>query len=162
MKKTDVLVIGGSATGLVAAMTAKSNYPDKSVTVIRKEEKVMIPCGIPYIFGSVGSSDNNILPDGGLVKLGVDIMVDEVVSVDEKTKTCKTKSSGELVYEKLIIGTGSVPTIPGWLKGTALKNVFVVPKNKEYLDQLQQKLQDLQKVIVVGAGFIGVEISDEL
>ena len=29
MIKTDVLVIGGSATGLVAAMTAKSNYPDK-------------------------------------------------------------------------------------------------------------------------------------
>jgi len=38
-EKTDVLVIGGSATGLVAATTAKSNYPDKSVTVIRKEKK---------------------------------------------------------------------------------------------------------------------------
>ena len=37
--KTDVLIIGGSATGLVAAMTAKSNYPDKTVTIIRKDEK---------------------------------------------------------------------------------------------------------------------------
>jgi NADPH-dependent 2,4-dienoyl-CoA reductase/sulfur reductase-like enzyme len=35
----------------------------------------MIPCGIPYIYGTVGSSDNNILPDAGLIKLGVDIVV---------------------------------------------------------------------------------------
>ena len=52
--KTDVLVIGGSAAGLVAAMTCKSNYPEKDVTVIRREDKVMIPCGIPYIYGTVG------------------------------------------------------------------------------------------------------------
>jgi len=162
MKKTDVLVIGGSATGLAAAMTAKSNYPDKNVTVIRKEEKVMIPCGIPYIFGTVGSSDNNILPDEGLVKLGVDIMVDEVLEVDAKTKTCKTKSGEELMYDKLIIGTGSLPAVPSWLKGTDLKNVFTIPKNKDCLDQIQQKLQDLQKIVVIGAGFIGVEVSDEL
>ena len=45
-------------------MTTKSNYPDKEVILIRKEEKVMIPCGIPYIFSNVGDSDNNILPDG--------------------------------------------------------------------------------------------------
>jgi Predicted dehydrogenase len=62
MKAVDVLVVGGSATGLVAATTAKSNYPEKSVAVIRKEEKVMIPCGIPYIFNTVGTSNNNILP----------------------------------------------------------------------------------------------------
>ena len=86
MKKTDVLVIGGSATGLVSAMTAKSNYPDKDVTVVRKEEKVMIPCGIPYIFGTVETSDNNILPDQGLIKLGVDILIDEVLSVDVEKK----------------------------------------------------------------------------
>ncbi|MBZ4666720.1 FAD-dependent oxidoreductase [Mahella sp.] len=162
MEKTDVLVIGGSATGLVAAMTAKSNYPDKNVTVIRKEEKVMIPCGIPYIFGTVGSSDNNILPDDGLIKLGVDIIVNEVLEVDAKTKTCKLKSGEELVYDKLIIGTGSLPAVPSWLKGTDLKNVFTIPKNKDYLDQIQQKLQELHKIVVIGAGFIGVEVSDEL
>ena len=38
MKQTDVLIVGGSATGLVAALTAKSNYPDKKVMVIHKEE----------------------------------------------------------------------------------------------------------------------------
>lgn len=162
MKKTDVLVIGGSATGLVSAMTAKSNYPDKNVTVIRKEEKVMIPCGIPYIYGTVGTSDNNILPDGGLINLGVDIIVDEVISVDAKSKTCETKKGASIMYDKLIMGTGSMPVIPGWLKGSALENVFTIPKDKDYLDKIQQQFEGLQKFVVVGAGFIGVEISDEL
>ncbi len=162
MKQTDVLVVGGSAAGLVAAMTAKSNYPDKKVMVIRKEEKVMIPCGIPYIFSSVGSSDNNILPDGGLVNLGVEILVDEVLSIDTKTKTCKIKNSEDVVYDKLILGTGSLPMIPKWLKGTQLENVFTIPKNKVYLDEFHEKLKEFKKIVVIGAGFIGVEVSDEL
>lgn len=162
MKKTDVLVIGGSATGLVAAMTAKSNNPDKSVTVIRKEEKVMIPCGIPYIFGTVDSSDNNILPDGGLIKLGVDIIVDEVLSVDVESKTCKTKAGETLEYDKLIMGTGSMPAVPKWLKGTELDNVFTIPKDKVYLDSFMEKLEGINDIVVIGAGFIGVEMSDEL
>lgn len=162
MKKTDVLVIGGSATGLVAAMTAKSNNPEKSVTVIRKEEKVMIPCGIPYIFGTVKSSDNNILPDGGLTKLGVDIVVDEVISVDSKNKTCRTKGGESFLFDKLIMGTGSLPAIPKWLKGTELENVFTIPKDKIYLDCLMEMLDGIKDIVIIGAGFIGVEMSDEL
>jgi len=162
MKNTDILVIGGSATGLVAAMTAKSNNPDKSVTVIRKEEKVMIPCGIPYIFGTVDSSNNNILPDGGLIKLGVDIVIDEVVSINSEAKTCETKNGESFSYDKLIMGTGSMPAVPKWLKGTELENVFTIPKNKVYLDSLMAKLEGIKDVVVIGAGFIGVEMSDEL
>lgn len=162
MKKTDVLVIGGSATGLVAAMTAKSGNPEKSVTVIRKEEKVMIPCGIPYIFGTVDSSDNNILPDGGLIKLGVDIVVDEVISIDTKSKTCLTKSGESFSYDKLIMGTGSLPAVPKWLKGTELANVFTIPKDKVYLDNLMEMLDGIKDIVIIGAGFIGVEMSDEL
>lgn len=162
MINTDVLVIGGSATGLVAGMTSKSNNPEKSVTVIRKEEKVMIPCGIPYIFGSVDSSDNNILPDAGLIGLGVNIVIDEVISVDTEAKTCKTKSGEEYSYGKLIMGTGSMPAVPKWLKGTDLDNVFTIPKNKVYLDDFHKKMENFKNIVVVGAGFIGVEVSDEI
>ena len=162
MKKTDILVIGGSATGLVAAMTAKSCNPEKSVTVIRKEEKVMIPCGIPYIFGTIDSSDNNILPDGGLIKMGVEIVVDEVLSVNTDAKTCVTKNGKTFSYDKLIMGTGSLPANPKWLKGTDLENVFAIPKNKVYLDAISSKLESFKKIVVIGAGFIGVEVSDEL
>lgn len=161
-RKIDILVIGGSAAGLVAAMTAKTCNPEKSVAVIRKEEIVMIPCAIPYIFSTVGTSDRNVLPDKGLKDLGVDIIVDEVLSVDPKTKTCTARNGGEIQYDKLILGIGSVPAVPGWLKGAELGNVFTIPKDKKYLDSIKEKLQGLKRVVVVGAGFIGVEVSDEL
>lgn len=160
--KTDVFVIGGSAAGLVSAMTAKSNFPEKNVTIIRREEKVMIPCGIPYIFGTVGTSDKNILPDAGLEKLGVNIVIDEVLSVDKDAKKCKTKKGDEYSYEKLIFATGSEPMLMTFIPGYDKENVFTVPKNKVYLDNLKTKFEKMKKVIVIGAGFIGVEISDEL
>jgi len=53
MKKTDVLVIGGSAAGIVTALTGKNQYPEKDFLVIRKEKEVVVPCGIPYIFGTL-------------------------------------------------------------------------------------------------------------
>jgi len=81
MEKTDVLIIGGSAAGIVTALTGKSNYPEKEFLVIRKEEKVMVPCGIPYIFGSLGSSDKNIVPDAVLTNKGIKI---EVVGLKEQ------------------------------------------------------------------------------
>ena len=62
MKNTDVLIIGGSAAGIVTAMTVKGHNPEASVTVIRKEEKVVVPCGIPYIFGSLESSAQDVIP----------------------------------------------------------------------------------------------------
>lgn len=159
--KTDVLVIGGSAAGLVAAMTAKSNFPEKDVTVIRMEEKVMIPCGIPYIYGTTGSTDKNILPDAGLEKLGVNIVVDKVLSVDTETKTLKTAAGTDYEYDKLIFGTGSMPWVPKAITGQELKNVFTVPKNKVYLNDILEAMSEFKKVVVVGAGFIGVEFSDE-
>lgn len=162
MLSTDVLVIGGSAAGFVAAGTAKSNNPEKTVMVVRKEEKVMIPCGIPYIFGTVGTSDKNILPDGGLEKMGVDIRVDEIASVDAEKKVAVTIGGEEISYDKLVFATGSQPAIPKWLKGTELKNVYTIRKDKAYLDELHRELGGLKKIVLVGAGFIGVEVADEL
>jgi len=162
MEKTDVLIIGGSAAGIVTALTGKSNYPEKEFLVIRKEEKVMVPCGIPYIFGSLGSSDKNIVPDAVLTNKGIKIEVDEVISIDQNKKVCITAKGKEINFEKLILATGSIPTIPGWLKGTNLENVFTISKDKIKLDKVFQKIKDCKKIVVIGAGFIGVEMSDEL
>ena len=71
MEKVNILVIGGGASGLQSAISAKSNHPDKSVLVVRQEKQVLVPCGIPYIFGSLHSSDKNIMPDKALLGIGV-------------------------------------------------------------------------------------------
>ena len=73
MKETDVLVIGGSAAGMVVALTGKSTYPDKSFTMIKKQKDVMVPCGIPYIFGTLDASQQNIMPvDTMMEKSGIE------------------------------------------------------------------------------------------
>ncbi len=162
MEKIDVLVIGGSAAGLTAAMTAKANAPEKRVMVIRKEEQVMIPCGIPYIFGSLNSSNENILPDQGLINLGVEIKIGVVDEISRDQNQITTVAGDTIGFDKLIIATGSLPFIPGWLKGSDLNNVFTVPKNKAYLDKLSTSLDSCRNIVVIGAGFIGVEISDEI
>jgi len=159
---TDVLIIGGSAAGIVAAITAKDRYPKKDVTIIRKESKVMVPCGIPYIFGSLQNSEQNVMQDKMILDKGIKIIVDEVLSVDKKNATCKTKINGNIGYERLIFATGSTPKVPTWLKGHHLDNVFVIPKNKTYLDKLHQNLKDKNNIVIIGGGFIGIEMADEL
>ena len=162
MKKTDVLVIGGSAAGIVTALTGKNQYPEKDFLVIRKEKEVVVPCGIPYIFGSLESSSQNVIPDVGLEKAGINLIIGEVIEIDPENKTCLLADGEKVGYEKLVLAIGSIPVKPNWLNGKELDNVFTVPKDKEYLDRLIRKLQDKQKIVVIGGGFIGVEISDEL
>jgi len=162
MEKTDVLVIGGSASGIVSAVTGKSNYPKKDFMVVRKERQVVVPCGIPYIFGSLDSSEKNLIPDAVLNNAGVKVKVDEAVSINRKERICKTADGTEISYDKLIFATGSTPKVPKWLKGTDLENVFTIPKDKNYLDNVLNIIKGLKKVVVIGGGFIGVEVSDEL
>ncbi len=162
MEQIDVLVIGGSAAGIVAATTARSFYPDRKVTLIRKEEKVLVPCGIPYMFGTLGGSEKNVVPDQVLSGTGVDLVVGEAVSIDQEKKTCSLADGSVLQFEKLVLATGSTPVQPGWLSGTDLENVFFIPKNKEYLDNQSIEFESCNKVVVIGGGFIGVEMADEL
>ncbi len=53
MKKTDLLVIGGSAGGILSATMARKAYGEINITVIRDTDAVMVPCGIPYIYGTL-------------------------------------------------------------------------------------------------------------
>jgi len=160
--KTDVLVIGGSAAAISAATTGKSFYPDKDFLVLRKEEKVMVPCGIPYIFGTLESSEQNVVPDKGLLDAGIKLKIDEAVSLDLENKTCLTADNTEIQFDKLVLATGSSPKVPAWLKGADLENSFTIPKNKVFLDQMMVNCSLREKIVVLGGGFIGVEMADEL
>jgi len=160
MGKTDILVIGGSAAGLTAAITARRHYPDKKITLIRKEKLVPIPCGIPYVFGTVGSPDKNLIPDTPLEKNKVDFMIDDVTELDREKRAVKTASGETITYDKLVIATGSLPMMPP-IPGFDKKNVFPVYKDVNHLEKMQDVVASSRKIAVVGGGFIGVEFSDE-
>ncbi|MGI6321724.1 MAG: FAD-dependent oxidoreductase [Bacteroidales bacterium] len=163
MKTTDVLVIGGSAAGMVAALTGKSTYPQKSFTLVKKQKEMMVPCGIPYIFGTLDTVDQNIMPvDNMMAKAGVESIVGEVISINKENKTVELTGGETIKYDKLMLATGSVPIKPKWLTGVDKDNVFTIPKDKVYLAGMKEKLSSCKKVVVIGAGFIGVEFSDEL
>ncbi|HOW41407.1 MAG TPA: FAD-dependent oxidoreductase [Bacteroidales bacterium] len=163
MKTTDVLVIGGSAAGMVAALTGKSSWPKKNFILVKKQKEMMVPCGIPYIFGTLSCSDQNLMPvDAMLEKAGIESIVDEVVKINKEIKTVDLASGETIQYDKLVLATGSMPVKPKWLAGGDKENVFVIPKDRIYLDEMKNKLASCKKIIVVGAGFIGVEFSDEL
>ena len=74
MKKVDALIVGSSASGFAAAITARRHYPDATLAIIRQEEKTLIPCGIPYIFGTLGSPEKNLMPDPVLAKNNVELI----------------------------------------------------------------------------------------
>ncbi|OQY37963.1 MAG: pyridine nucleotide-disulfide oxidoreductase [Candidatus Cloacimonetes bacterium 4572_65] len=163
MLRTDVLVIGSSAGGMVVALTGKKMNPEKSFTVITMNEKTLVPCGIPYVFGSVGSTDKNLIPvDVKFKASGIDMIVGEVTEIVKADKYVTMKNGESIGYDKLVLATGSFPYKPKWLKGADFSNVYAVPKNKLYVDQVQEELKETKNIIVIGAGFIGVEMSDEL
>ena len=162
MEKTNVLVVGGSAAGIVTAVVGKSNYPDKEFLLVRKEKEVLVPCGIPYIFGTLKNIDKNNIPDAVLGNAGVNLKIGEVVTVDTENNVCALADGTEIGYEKLVLATGSTPSIPGWLKGAEHENVFTIKKDKEYLANLLSKLEAFKKIVIIGGGFIGVEVADEL
>jgi NADH oxidase (H2O2-forming) len=160
MKKVDVVIIGGSAAGSVAGITARRQNKDARIMLIRKETKVMVPCGIPYILGTLGSPDKNVIPDTMLSSNGIELMIDEVTSVDKEAKTLTTAGGENVGYEKLIMATGSLPIQPP-IPGINLGNVFPVWKDADYLGKMQQVLNEAKDIVIIGGGFIGVEMADE-
>ena len=160
MKQADIVVIGGSAAGLTAAITARRHYPDKNILLVRKEKKVLIPCGIPYIFGTVGSPDKNLLPDAALEKNNIELYIGEATEIDREKKVIQTQNGG-IGYDKLILATGSKPIMPP-IPGFDLKGVYSVVKDIDYLSDLQKHLESVKNVVIVGGGFIGIEFADEI
>jgi len=158
----DVLVIGGGPAGGVCATTAKMNYPDKEILVIREFEVQLVPCAIPYIFGeTLGCSDKDVASCGKADKLNISKIVGKVEKIDTEKKVAYT-SSHEITFDKVVFATGSTPFVHSSLQDSlAFEGVFTVPKNKTLIDKSRAYIEKVNDVLVVGTGFIGIEMAME-
>ncbi|WP_027399404.1 FAD-dependent oxidoreductase [Anaerovorax odorimutans] len=161
MRKVDLLVIGGSAGGILSANTARKVYKDISITVIRNTKTVMVPCGIPYIYGTLKDTSKNIIPDKMITDNNIDLIIDKVTKINKEEKYVLTENNDQINYDKLIIATGSLPIVPSVI-GNNLENIFSIYKNEVYLNDILQKIKDLKDIVVIGGGFIGVEFSEQM
>jgi len=143
VQNTDVLIVGGSAAGITAAITARKHYPEAEITLIRKE-----------------SPEKNLIPDTVLSNNNVNIIIDEVTSINKGAKIVSTVGGKTIRYKKMILATGSLPIVPP-ISGIDLDNVFVVKKEIAYLKKLLKALDEAKDVVIIGGGFIGLEFADE-
>jgi len=158
----DVLIIGGGPAGGVCAMTAKMNYPEKEILVIREYEKQLVPCAIPYIFGeTLGCSDKNVASCGMAADMGISTLIGNIVDIDKENKIAYSEENA-ISFDKLVLATGSRPFVHESLRhASALKGVFTIPKNKILIDELKAYSDTKEEIVIVGSGFIGVEIAIE-
>jgi len=162
MKHYDVIIIGGGPSGIITGVTGKKQNPDKSFLMIKEEAKGLVPCGIPYIFHDLEDVSKNAMGPKPFIDAGGEVLVDTVGSVDIEKKTLHTASGQEFSFTKLVFATGSTPTIPTFIKGYDLEGVEYVKKSYNYIEKLKQRTDTAKNIVVIGAGFIGVEIAEQL
>ncbi len=161
MDKTDILIIGGGPAGIVTALTSRKNYPSKKITLIRKGNKSIVPCGIPYIFHSLKSVKEDLISDEILKINKINLIIDEAIKINPHNKIVLLKKGKKLNYEKLILATGSNSIlIP--IRGVHKKNVWCIKKDSKYLEKLHSSILKSKNIVIIGGGFIGVELADEL
>lgn len=167
-----VLIVGGVAGGASAA--TKLRRLDETAQIILFEKGKYISyanCGLPYyIGGTISNKDNLIVTKPELLRerFAIDVRIEnEVTRINPDKKTVEVKNHAtqevyEESYDTLILSPGAEPKRPA-LEGIDLDGIFTlrtVPdtyKIDEYISQNRP-----QKAVVVGGGFIGIEMAENL
>ncbi|MCD4708827.1 MAG: FAD-dependent oxidoreductase [Candidatus Sabulitectum sp.] len=162
MKAYDVVIIGAGPSGIITGVTAKKQNPDKSFLMIKEDEQGLVPCGIPYVFHDLDDISQNKMGPAPFVKAGGEVLVDRVTDIDISNKTLCTEAGTEISFSKLVFATGSSPILPTFIKGYHLENVELIPKNYNYIASLKDKILSSTNVVVIGGGFIGAEVAEQI
>jgi len=162
MKKYDVIIIGGGPSGIITGVTGKKRNPGKSFLMINEEAKGLVPCGIPYIFHDLDDVSQNAMGSKPFIDAGGDVITDKVIKIEIENKQVTTVSGNSYQYDKLVLATGSTPIIPNFIKGYDLEGVEYIKKSYDYIDNLKKKTDEAKSIVVIGGGFIGVEVAEQL
>lgn len=166
-----LVVIGGVAGGASTAARVRRLDQNAEIVVFEKGEHVSYSnCALPYhLSGTVEDGDSLVLmtPEDFKVTHNIEVRVNsEVVKINREEKTVTVKAPcGEYKesYDKLVMATGAAPVMPKSIAGIDGDNVFVV-RNVTDIKKLKAKVDcpDVKKIAVVGGGFIGVEVAENL
>lgn len=165
------VIIGGVAGGATAA--ARIRRADESAEIILLEKGKYISyanCGLPYYIGGVIADRDKLFvqtPEGFGKRFNIDVRVEnEVTAIDTAAKTVTVKkadgTSYTESYDKLLLSPGSNPVVPP-LKGIDSEGIFTL-RNVDDTDRIKSYLNthQVQDAVVVGGGFIGLEMAENL
>lgn len=155
MKVYDVLCIGGGPAGVTIAKVLGKKM---SVGIIRPEDYSMIYCAMPYAIEGQLPLQKVFKSDSIVVDAGAELIRDTVTNVDFDAKTLTTESKDKVGYKKLVIATGARPFVPP-LEGANLHGVMSFKTEKDLRNIMELIDNGVEKIVVIGAGAIGVELA---
>ena len=160
-----IVVVGCTHAGTAAVVNLKELHPESEITIYEKNDNLsFLSCGIALNVGGVIKETKNLFYNSpeNLAKMGVATnMKHEVLNIDFENKTLKVKNlltneEFEDNYDKLILTLGSWPIVPKF-EGGDLDNILLC-KNHDHAIEIIEKSKTAKNVVVIGAGYIGVEL----
>ncbi len=160
-----VLIIGGGACGASAAARLRRLDDTAEIIILEKTHEISIAnCGLPYYCSNVIDSEEK-MHVSSVQKfknlLNVDIkMGAEVTQIDRKTKTVTVNNSEVLSYDKLVLAPGAQPFKPD-IEGINSSKIFTVRMLQD-AERIKShvKAVNAKNAVVIGGGFIGVEMAE--
>ena len=165
------LIIGGVAGGATAA--ARLRRVDEAADIILLEKGKYISyanCGLPYYIGGVIEDRAKLLvqtPQSFGQRFRIDVRVEnEAVAIDPARKAVAVRRADgttyEETYDKLLLSPGATPVRPP-LEGIGEEGIFTL-RNVDDTDRIKAYLTEkrVRRAVVVGAGFIGLEMAENL
>ncbi|MGL5955935.1 MAG: CoA-disulfide reductase [Brevinema sp.] len=163
------LIIGGNATGMSTASRLRKNKPSDEIVVIEKGDLVSFgACGLPYFVGDEFNNAEEMIarPLEAFQKSNINVLLHHEalhLNSDQKFVQVKNTKTGQITdfpYDKLVISSGATPIVPK-LEGIDLKGIFTLTKMADGI-AFKEALRNAKKVVIVGAGFIGIEVAEAI